>query len=279
MSYQADVYNVMLASPGDVSLERQIARDIILDWNNINSSMRRIVLLPISWEYNSIPSLGNRPQEPINEQVLRNADILVGIFWTRIGTPTGKAVSGTVEEIEEHIESGKPAMLYFSNKPVMPDSIDAEQYNAVKKLKEEFRSKGLTNDFDSVEDFRKNFQRHLSMKLNEVKYLTGLIESNVEANIETTQKYILSIEAKTILIEISKDDAGQILKFSSLEGYMFQTNGKVLNEDYSPRTNAKLEAAINELLEFDLIKAVGYKGEIFQLTDKGYQLADSLSLE
>lgn len=279
MSYQADVYNVMLASPSDVILERQIAREIILDWNNINSSMRRIVLLPISWEYNSIPSMGNRPQEIINEQILRNADILVGIFWTRIGTPTGKAVSGTVEEIEEHVESGKPAMLYFSNKPVIQDSIDPEQYNAVKKLKKDFQSRGLTNDFDSVEDFRKNFQRHLSMKLNESIYLTSPIESNVEINKETTQKYILSIEAKTILLEISKDNAGQILKISSLAGYTFLTNGKSLNEDYSPRTKAKLDAAINELLEFDLIKAVGSKGEIFQLTDKGYQLADELSLK
>jgi hypothetical protein len=278
MSYQAEVYNVMIASPSDVSLERQIARDIILDWNNINSGIRKIVLFPISWEYNSIPSMGNRPQEIINEQILRNADILVGIFWTRIGTPTGKAISGTVEEIEEHIESGKPAMLYFSNKPVMPDSINTKQYNAVKKLKDEFQSKGLTNDFDSVDDFRKNFQRHLSMKFNESKYHTDQIESNAESNFDTTEiRYNLSNEAKIILTEVSKDNAGQIFKLTSLGGWSFLTNGNQLNDDYSPRTKAKLEAAITELLELDLINDVEYKGEIFQLTDKGYQVADKLS--
>ena len=37
MPYQADVYNVMLASPSDVNEERQTAREIILDWNNIHS--------------------------------------------------------------------------------------------------------------------------------------------------------------------------------------------------------------------------------------------------
>ena len=70
----------MLASPSDVNEERQVAREIILDWNNINSASRSIVLLPIGWEYNSVPTMGDRPQEIINRQVLKNADLLVGIF-------------------------------------------------------------------------------------------------------------------------------------------------------------------------------------------------------
>ena len=77
MSYKAEVYNVMLASPGDVNDERKIARDTIIDWNNINAAIRKIVLLPLSWEYNSVPSMGNRPQGIINDQVLKNADILL----------------------------------------------------------------------------------------------------------------------------------------------------------------------------------------------------------
>jgi hypothetical protein len=31
---------------------------------------------------------------------VESGDILMGVFWTRLGTPTGKAPSGTVEEIE-----------------------------------------------------------------------------------------------------------------------------------------------------------------------------------
>ena len=279
MSYKAEVYNVMLASPNDVSDERKIARDIIIDWNYIHASTRKIVLLPLSWEHNSVPSMGKRPQVIINDQVLKNADILVGIFWTRIGTPTGKAISGTVEEIDEHIESGKPTMLYFSKKKIDPDGIDPEQYKAVSNLKKEYQAKGLTTDFDSSEDFRSKFQRHLSMKLNEPEYLTTKSEIILlDDEFNTAEvKYYLSDEAKILLIEASKDPSGEIVKFGSKGGrFEIHTNGKEIDEDDSPRTKAKWDAVINQLLSLDLISDVGYKGEIFHLTDKGYKIADEL---
>lgn len=143
MSYNAEVYNVMIASPCDVNEERKIVREVIYDWNNINADIRKIVLLPLGWEYNSVPSSDAPPQEILNEQIVTKADILVGIFWTRIGTPTGKAISGTVEEIEYHIGFGKPAMLYFSTKPFDQGRIDKEQFEAVNKFKQEYQKNVL----------------------------------------------------------------------------------------------------------------------------------------
>ncbi len=274
MSYQADVYNVMLASPSDVTAEREIAREIILDWNNINSFTRKIVLLPLGWEYNAIPTMGNRPQEIINNQVLKNADILIGIFWTRIGTPTGKAISGTVEEIEEHIKSGKPAMLYFSKQPAVPDSIDSEQYAAVRRLKAEFQSNGLTYDFDSIDNFKIHFQRHLAMKMNEDEYFKNFNENGNGRSPSGSNGYLLSEYAKTLLLEISKDNSGQLIKIGSMGVFHLETNGRQLNEDSEPRTKAKWEAALNELLNFDLVSPIGYKGEMYQITDLGYTVAD-----
>lgn len=269
----------MLASPSDVNEERRLARDIILDWNNVNSSVRKIVLLPLSWDLNAIPTMGNRPQEIINTTVLKNADILVGIFWTRIGTPTGKAISGTVEEIEEHMNSGKPAMLYFSKKPVVPDSIDPDQYGAVKKLKAEFQGKGLTYDFDTVEDFRNQFQRHLSIKLNEDEYFKSLISDKIDALFPPAAKNKISLsdDAKILLIEASKDGSGEVIKVGYSGGFAVQTNGKQINKDSSPREKARWEAAIGDLINLELLTTVGYKGEIFRLTDSGYEVADKLS--
>jgi hypothetical protein len=137
MSYDATVFKVMIASPGDVGVEKNIIREVIHEWNAINSDTRHIVLLPVSWDTHSAPAMGDRPQEIINKQVLKGCDLLVGVFWTRIGTPTGKNPSGTVEEITEHIKNGKPAMIYFSVAPVVPDSIDADQYAKLN----EFRSR------------------------------------------------------------------------------------------------------------------------------------------
>ena len=150
MSYQAKVFNVMIASPGDVGSERAIIRDVIYEWNAVHSQSRNIVLLPIGWETHSSPEMGNTAQEIINNQVLDKCDLLVGVFWTRIGTPTTEYASGTVEEIEKHIEVNKPAMLYFSSQPVALDMVEPEQYSQLKKFKDSCQSRGLYEGFDSL---------------------------------------------------------------------------------------------------------------------------------
>jgi hypothetical protein len=166
MSYDARVVKVMIASPGDVSTERQAVREILNEWNSIHSEDRGLVLLPIGWETHSTPAMGDRPQAIINKQILANCDLLVAMFWTRIGSPTGNAVSGTVEEIEEHLRVGKPAMLYFSSALVCPDSVDEEQYRALKEFKQECYKRGLVEAYDSVGEFRDKFSRQLSQTIN-----------------------------------------------------------------------------------------------------------------
>jgi len=118
VSYSPTVFEVMIASPSDVPQERLIAREVITEWNTIHAKDRQTVLMPIGWETHSTPGTGDRRQAIINGQLLKDADLLVAVFWTRLGSPTGVARSGTVEEIEEHLRAGKPAMIYFSSAPV-----------------------------------------------------------------------------------------------------------------------------------------------------------------
>ena len=113
--------------------------------------------------------MGERPQGIINKQVLKDCDLLVGVFWTRIGTPSGEYASGTVEEIEEHIKAGKPVMLYFSSVPVIPDSVDQDQY-ALRKFKESCKSRGLFETYADLNDFKDKLYHHLQLKLNHDDY-------------------------------------------------------------------------------------------------------------
>lgn len=53
MSYSAEVFNVMIASPGDVDVERGIVREVLAEWNAIHSANQKIVLLPIGRESQS----------------------------------------------------------------------------------------------------------------------------------------------------------------------------------------------------------------------------------
>ena len=69
----------MIASPGDVLNERASAREIIHGWNYVNATSRKVVLMPVGWESHSSPDLAGRPQAILNEKVLRDCDLLVGI--------------------------------------------------------------------------------------------------------------------------------------------------------------------------------------------------------
>ncbi|MHC4113032.1 MAG: DUF4062 domain-containing protein [Planctomycetota bacterium] len=282
MSYSANVYNAMIASPGDVAKEKQLAREVILEWNDLHSEQTKIVLLPISWETHSSPELGDRPQAIINKQVLKDADLLIGIFWTRIGTPTGKAESGTLEEIQEHVKADKPTMIYFSNQPVLPDSIDQEQYAKLKDFKESMQEKGLYHEYDTLAKFKDDLYRHLVMTINKNSYFKKqaeatdiLLSSNSFTKSEAHNPQI-SDEAKQLLHEASLDPNGQILKIRYMGGAAIQTNGKNLVPEKNPRALARWEHALEELLENDFVEERGRKGEVFAVTHTGYSYADNL---
>lgn len=164
--------NVMIASPSDVAAERALIREIVHEWNAVHAFTRRVVLQPVGWETHSTPSMGGHPQHILNEQVLAKCDLLVGVFWTRVGTKTPTHESGSVEEIEKHIAAGKPVMLYFSNSPVHPDSVDNAQYQRLQAFKASCQARGLYASYDGLTEFRDHFYRHLQLKINEDSFFT-----------------------------------------------------------------------------------------------------------
>ena len=92
---------VFIASPGDVSAQRDEVERLIWNWNNEHTDVTNVVLMPIRWENNSIASyaIDKDGQAVINEQILKSSDILIAIFGNRIGARTSDYESGTIEEI------------------------------------------------------------------------------------------------------------------------------------------------------------------------------------
>lgn len=270
----------MIASPGDVASERAIIRDVVYEWNVVHSSSRKIVLLPIGWETHSSPEMGASAQAIINNQVLEKCDLLVGVFWTRIGTATDGYPSGTVEEIERHIDTGKPTMLYFSSQPVAMDTVDLDQVAKLKRFKDSCRSQGLYESYDSHADFRTKFYRHLQLKLNEHLFFLDNI-SEIDSNpVEESKTKIprISAEARILLKEASLDAHGRIMYLRYIGGTNIQTNGKNVIPSGERREVAKWEQALNELVASGLIVERGQKGEFFELTNLGYQIAEMIVL-
>lgn len=279
MSYSAVTFNVMIASPGDVASERTIVRDVIYEWNAVHSNARKIVLLPIGWESHSSPEMGASPQAIINKQVLAKCDLLIGVFWTRIGTETDDYLSGTVEEIEKHIETGKPAMLYFSSQPVAMDTVDLDQVAKLKSFKEACRSRGLYESYDSHTEFKTKFYRHLQLKVNEHSLFQAAAPDVFSEVVESKTRFpALLPESRVLLKEASTDPHGVILHARYIGGTAIQTNGKNLIPSKERREVAKWEQALEELTEKDLVVARGHKGEMFEVTNLGYQIADMIAL-
>ena len=154
MAFNANVVTLMIASPSDVAEERRIVREVLYEWNAVHMKEQGIVALPVGWETHATPELGDRPQAIINKQLLEDCDLLIGIFSTRLGSPTGKAPSGTVEEIEEHVKAGKHAMLYFSEADLPRGKFDVNQYTALEAIKTEYRQRGLVEPSRPSRNFR-----------------------------------------------------------------------------------------------------------------------------
>lgn len=294
MAYQATVLPVMIASPGDVQEYRGVVRDVLHEWNYMNSVEANAVMMPVGWETHSSPELGASPQDLINDRVLEECDLLVGVFWTRLGTPTGNSESGTAEEIQRHVHAGRPAMVYFSSAPAALDTVDHEQYAALKIFQEWCKSQGLIESFGNALDLRTKLRRHLQIVIRKNPYLKGLLDlargnKSPDSLLGSASPYqpenplielasALTEEARVLLREASADRGGTILKIGTLDGRFLQTNGKTFGgERGDRRESARWEYALDQLIGADLVLRRGHKDQVFELSEPGYRLAELLT--
>jgi len=282
MPYKATVLPVMIASPGDVNDCRDAIRQVLHDWDYIHSHNKGIVLMPVAWETHSSPELGQRAQDLLNDRLLKECDLLVAVFWTRLGTPTGMSQSGTVEEIQRHITQGKPAMVYFSTAPVAPESLDLDQFAKLKEFKGWCRSHGLVQEFENLEDFRQKFMRQLQITMKDNEYLVKLVSAGAITdngpNNELTERagsvHQLSNEAKTLLCEAADSKDGMIINTKTFSGHLIQSNDRTFGDGMSRGSMARWEFALESLVDHGLIKPHGTDGQVFEITKRGYEIAD-----
>ena len=88
------VYEVLIVSPNDVAPERDIVAEVIADWNSAHARATGIVLQARRWKLDVVPQMGGRPQALINKQLVEDADILIGVFASRLGTPRERQCTG-----------------------------------------------------------------------------------------------------------------------------------------------------------------------------------------
>jgi hypothetical protein len=287
MSYQATVFNVMIASPSDVPDERDMVRDAVLAWNAAHARNRGVILDAVRWETHSHPTMEEPAQAALNKQILRDADLVVGIFGNRIGTPTKDAVSGTVEEVERHLKAGRPAMVYFSDMAMPRERFDPEQWQRLNDYRAECMARGLTQTYASHLEFKDKFREHLAMIMNRwpqalaqrpkddqdpLSWLTIELP-DIKQTLRERQRDELSAEARELLLNAALDSSGKILRSETKDGVEIVTNGKNFVPEGNARASARWTAALNELWPKGLLHVVRFD-ELFKISDEGYQMAD-----
>ena len=168
-------YELLISCPGDVTAERQIILDVVKRFNELYSKNAGINIVPRHWTSSAYPESGGSPQRILNKQFIDECDAAVAIFWSRFGTPTDEYGSGTEEEIEGMLNSGKQVFVYFSDVPVAPSTINSAQYEAVKSFREEYTDKGVYFTYRTRDEFKEMFFTHLSMHFLSVQKLTEFV--------------------------------------------------------------------------------------------------------
>jgi hypothetical protein len=161
---------------------------------------------------------------------------------------------------------------------VRPDSVDEEQYRALKEFKQYCREHGLIQEYDSASDFREKFFRQLSQTV--IRHFPGPIAPESESTgvtpLSPSIPESLGELAKMLLLAAADGTDGRVVVFDDSEGFAIHTGGRNLYQNGTRRDDARWKGAIKELQMFGLIEDVGYKGEIYNVTDMGYFVADRL---
>ena len=102
----------------------------------------------------------------------------------------------------------------------------------------------------------------------------GVAMFRVTPAAQIAERGALSREAKMLLKQAALDPAGLVLFERFGEGVDLHTNGiSLLNSKADHRAVADWEAALQQLVQEGLFVARGERGEVFEITKKGYDMA------
>ena len=106
-------FDVLISCPSDIENRGFIntIKDIVYNFNTNYGFKIGVSIRILYWKDSSYPEYGDTPQDIINRQIVDNADAVIAVFGNVFGTATSRYGSGTEEEIEKMISSGKQIFL------------------------------------------------------------------------------------------------------------------------------------------------------------------------
>ena len=155
---------LIVASPSDVSWERNQIVEIVRELNPILRSQWGLELDVLRWETDANPGFHPEGLQGRIDETLKitDCDIMIGVFWKRFGSPTKGKNSGTEYELDLAYNSWKNSgqrrphtMIYFNKKKYQCKNKDEEdQYAKVTAYEKKLSSVALSGTYNSKAEFQ-----------------------------------------------------------------------------------------------------------------------------
>ena len=167
--YNKRMFRIILSSPSDLQAERKIVMRVVDEINGLYKSTN-IGLDLVMWETDVPPRTDLQPGQKNIDEVLHyeSVDLLIGLFYKKLGTPTLGAESGTVHEIDEAINSFKERQspeikLYFKEATfTKAKKEELSEYLRLQEKKEQYmKLGGIVQEFKTTAEFEKNIRKHI----------------------------------------------------------------------------------------------------------------------
>lgn len=178
MVQNVTLYNLLISCPGDVKEEVALIESAVEEFNELYAEPLGITIKTRHWSKSSYAQSGGKSQALLNEQFVNKCDAAVAIFWTKFGSSTDEYGSGTEEEIEIMLQSGKQVFMYFSDKPIPPSKMNGDGYEKIQAFREKYKDRGIYCTYSTDEEFKKMFFTHLSMHFLSEKRVSETINEN-----------------------------------------------------------------------------------------------------
>jgi len=289
IKHNEPVEAVVEMTPTDVP--KDCAMDVLISWSKKHS--QEMASLFHSWLPNVVPGL--RPW-------MSSKDIDKGKQWFSelqdfLGEATSCIICVTSENVRSpwiYYETGAiaakkqdvlvcPYLVGISTSMIADGPLS--QYQCTEATKEDtlalIRSlnKALANPHDEgllCGNFESRWPK-FELELTRILAMDVATTADfVETDADELAGYKLSSEARILLVTAASTEDGYVSYVRYSEGADICAGEQLMNDPNNRRSTAQWERAINDLVAYDLLIPRGNTGEAFQMTAKGYEVADIL---
>lgn len=163
-------HRLLISAPGDIpTSDIETVMTVVARWNVMYGEQFGAVIVPMHWSTHSAAEHGVRPQAALNDQLVDAADVVLALFWHRLGSPTGSADSGTLEEIDRAHSRGAYVGVLRCGRDVPQKDLDVAQVQRLDDYMSGARSRSLILEYGDPNVLAQHVEAVLNRAVSQVQ--------------------------------------------------------------------------------------------------------------